>query len=205
MSCSSLSARPLALLISWRTVTKTSAPLRPCLASTLLMVDRRTTSSPIFNGRSKCSRPPAHMRRGSGTGGKKPPRFGWPSVPISLWGACGRKYNQCASGGRGDPGSVCASSMRSRVADRPARGAAVMMSRRSSLRPIQSRRWFSETGGVMLFMAVPSASCVDMNAACTLAPARAIRQLQRRSLLESVDTLRAAEAMAERAAAQLPR
>jgi len=29
------------------------------------------------------SRPPAHMRRGSGTGGRKPPRFAWPSGPIS--------------------------------------------------------------------------------------------------------------------------
>ena len=44
------------------------------------------------------------MRRGSGTGGRKPPRLAWPSGPISLCRCIGRKYSQCHSGGSGVAG-----------------------------------------------------------------------------------------------------
>jgi hypothetical protein len=41
MSCSSVRASPRAFVISWRTVTNTSGPLRPCLMETSLMRDKR--------------------------------------------------------------------------------------------------------------------------------------------------------------------
>jgi hypothetical protein len=43
------------------------------------------------------------MRRGSGTGGRKSPRSGWPSGPIVDWRGVSRKYSQCQSGGSGSP------------------------------------------------------------------------------------------------------
>ena len=55
-------------------------------ASTLLMVDSLVTRSPRASGWWKRSRPPAHMRRGSGTGGRKPPLAGWPSRPSPAGG-----------------------------------------------------------------------------------------------------------------------
>ena len=92
---------------------------------------------PTASGRKNSSRPPAHMRRGSGTGGRKPPRRVCPSGPISLCLANGVKYSQCQSGGTGSPGCGIGSS-RSSVAASAAIGAAVATSRRSSTRPIQS-------------------------------------------------------------------
>ncbi len=50
--------------------------LGPDLCVTDTILDVRSTASPTRKGASHCSRPPAHMRRGSGTGGRKPPRFG---------------------------------------------------------------------------------------------------------------------------------
>jgi len=76
------------------------------------------------------------MRRGSGTGGRKPPRLGCPSGPISLWRACGKKYSQCPSGGSAVPGTGAGSS-RSSVADRARTGAAVRVSGVVSLLPCQ--------------------------------------------------------------------
>jgi hypothetical protein len=69
---------------------------------------RRITASPARSGLPgiHSSWLPAHMRRGSGTGGRKPPRRGWPSGPICDCGACGRKYSQCHSGGTGEPAST---------------------------------------------------------------------------------------------------
>ncbi len=137
MSCSSVSATPRALAIAWCTVTNTSVPLRPDLTLTSAMRELRVISSPTRSGWMNCSRPPAHMRRGSGTGGSKPPLRAWPSGPISLARASGVKYNQCASGGSGSPGRGAGSS-RSSVAESAASGAAVTQSMRCSARPIHS-------------------------------------------------------------------
>lgn len=63
------------------TVTKASWPVAPLLASTLAMREVRAASLPMTSGAVNVRRPPAHMRRGSGTGGRKPPRCGWPSGP----------------------------------------------------------------------------------------------------------------------------
>src|SRR3546814_14162096 len=68
--------------MSCRTVTKTSFPLRPCFSVIDSIVDTRRISVPSTSGRRKMTRPPAHIRRGSGTGGRKPPRLGWPSTPV---------------------------------------------------------------------------------------------------------------------------
>jgi hypothetical protein len=51
----------------------------------------------------KLSRPPAHIRRSSGIGGRKPPRQGWPSVSSPDIGVSGRKAIQCQSAGSGPP------------------------------------------------------------------------------------------------------
>ena len=51
----------------------------------------RVATSPTRSARWNASRPPAHIRRGSSTGGRKPPRRGWPSAPSSLCLASGRK------------------------------------------------------------------------------------------------------------------
>ena len=65
--------------------------VRPCLGTTFSMVDVRTTSSPTRNGLRKSNRPPAHIRRGSGTGGRNPPRSACPSGPSSDCRCIGRK------------------------------------------------------------------------------------------------------------------
>ena len=59
----------------------------------------------------------AHMRRGNGTGGRKPPRVGWPSLPISEARGAGVKYAHCHSGGNASPiwGALCWFSMADRV------------------------------------------------------------------------------------------
>ena len=82
---------------------------------------------------------PAHIRRGSGTGGRKPPRCGWPSGPSSDCRAVGRKYSQCQHGGIASPAAHGASS-RSSVAVSARSGAGVTLSPEVSLRPIQLRR-----------------------------------------------------------------
>ena len=48
--CSSVVASPLGPEISWRTVTKHSAPDRPSLDVTSLTVDNRVIGSPAFRG-----------------------------------------------------------------------------------------------------------------------------------------------------------
>ena len=83
-------AAPL-LRTSWRTVTNTSGPVRPTLLATSSIVDVRTISSPTRIGLRNSNRPPAHIRRGSSTGGRKPPRRAWPSGPISDCWCTGRK------------------------------------------------------------------------------------------------------------------
>jgi hypothetical protein len=113
------------------------------------MVEVRATASPTQMGAWNSNWLPAHMRRGSGTGGRKPPRLAWPSAPISLWRCNGRKYSQCQSGGRGSPertaeagwSSVAASAAGwSKVAASAATGVGPMVSWTVSLRPTQSVR-----------------------------------------------------------------
>src|SRR3989344_1702634 len=111
MSCSSRMATPCAPDTSCCTVTNTSVPLRPALMLTLLISDTRRTASPTARDRRNCRRPPAHMRRGRLTGGRKPPRLGCPSGPMLDCRSPGRKYNQCHSGGRCGGGEAAASSV----------------------------------------------------------------------------------------------
>jgi hypothetical protein len=93
MSWNSVSAAALAPLraITWRTRTNTSVPLRPRFTVTSSIVDVRASRSPTRSGSWNVSWLPAHMRRGRGTGGRKPPRTAWPSGPISDWRCSGRK------------------------------------------------------------------------------------------------------------------
>jgi hypothetical protein len=77
--------------ISWRTLTKTSGPVRPDFSVTSWMVEIRITASPTRTGSWNWNWLPAHMRRGRGIGGRKPPRFACPSGPISDWRWSGRK------------------------------------------------------------------------------------------------------------------
>src|SRR6266480_1649215 len=81
MSCSSTTARPRGPDISWRRVTKHSLPERPCLGSMRAMRESRLTSSPMRSTSWNCTRLPANMRLGRGTGGMNCPLWGWPSGP----------------------------------------------------------------------------------------------------------------------------
>src|SRR4030095_9670243 len=110
--------------ISWRTFTNTSGPVRPDFSVTSAIVDTRVTPSPTRSGRLNSNWLPAHIRRGSGTGGRKPPRLAWPSGPTSDWRYSGRKYSQCQSGGIDVPAGGL-SQVRSNVADNAAYGVAV--------------------------------------------------------------------------------
>src|SRR5687768_18425863 len=56
-------------LISWRTLTKTSGPVRPDFSVTSWMVDTRVTASPTRTGSWNWNWLPAHIRRGRGMGG----------------------------------------------------------------------------------------------------------------------------------------
>ena len=68
------------------------APVVPVLGSTDLMREERWIVWPILSGGPvKAKRLPAHMRRGSGTGGRKSPRSAWPSGPTFESGAVSRK------------------------------------------------------------------------------------------------------------------
>ena len=68
------------------------APVEPVLGSTDLICEERRIVSPTRSGRPlKAKRLPAHMRRGSGTGGRKSPRSAWPSGPTLDNGAASRK------------------------------------------------------------------------------------------------------------------
>ena len=122
---------------SCRTFTNTSAPVRPLLSVTPAMVETRRTASPTRTGEWKANWLPAHIRRGSGTGGMKPPRLAWPSGPMSDWRCSGRKYNQCHSAGKGKPAGGRSGAWSS-VAASAAQGVAVIVSSTDSVRPIQS-------------------------------------------------------------------
>ena len=77
--------------ISWRTLTNTSGPVRPLFSVTSWIVEVRVSASPMRSGAWNSNWLPAHMRRGSGTGGRNPPRLAWPSGPISDCRCNGRK------------------------------------------------------------------------------------------------------------------
>ena len=80
MSCSSTNEMPRGPDIVCLTVTNTMTPVDPVLGSTDLISEVRRIVSPTRSGSpSKAKRLPAHMRRGSGTGGRKSPRSAWPS------------------------------------------------------------------------------------------------------------------------------
>ena len=64
------------------------------------------TTAPIGSGAWKVTSLPAHIRRGKATGGRKPPRLGWPSVSISACGTIGTNHSHCASGGASPPSSA---------------------------------------------------------------------------------------------------
>src|SRR3546814_14409227 len=74
----------------------TSVPVRPVLICTSAIFETRFTSSPTRSGLMYLVRAPPNMRRGSGTGGMKPPRAGWPSGPICEAGTRGWKKHPCA-------------------------------------------------------------------------------------------------------------
>jgi hypothetical protein len=138
------SAPPLRVT-TWRTFTNASVPLRPCFTVTSSMVDVRAMRSPTQSGSWNVSWLPAHMRRGSGTGGRKPPRSAWPSTPRVDCRCTGRKYSQCHNGGNGVP-SAGRSPGWSSVAESAANGVAVTTSSSLSLRPIHARSAASSRG-----------------------------------------------------------
>ena len=76
-------AVPRGVVTRCSTDTKHNAPVPPVFIVTSAMLEVRVISSPTRSGSRNSSSPPAHIRRGSGTGGRKPPRAGWPSGPSS--------------------------------------------------------------------------------------------------------------------------
>jgi len=85
---------------------------------------------------------------GSGTGGRKPPRVGWPSGPSSDIGYTGCARHQCTVHGAASPGFGSPISM-NKVARRPFTSCAVTMSEASVERPIHCRRWSMSKLSVM--------------------------------------------------------
>jgi hypothetical protein len=79
------------------------------------------------------------MRRGNGTGGRKPPRSGWPSLPSACAGATALNSIQCQPGGSAMP-SAAGGSSRSSVALIACTGQASMRWRIVWLRPTHSVR-----------------------------------------------------------------
>jgi hypothetical protein len=139
---------------SWRTLTNTSSPVRPDLDVTSSMVEVRSTASPTRIGERNSNWLPAHMRRGSGTGGRKPPRLAWPSAPISDCRWRGRKYSQCHSGGSGRPAAASMGSWSS-VALSASTGVGPMASATVSVRPIQSAQSLLPSVIACLHVVVP--------------------------------------------------
>ena len=76
MSCRSRIAMPRGVVMMCSTETKHSVPVEPVFIVTSAMREVRFASSPTRSGSRNSSSPPAHIRRGSGTGGRKPPRVG---------------------------------------------------------------------------------------------------------------------------------
>lgn len=124
-----------------RAVIRHSIPERPCLTRMSMISDVFETCAPIISGRLKQNRPPAHIRRGRETGGKKLPGTVRPSRArmLVLWFS--GKYNQVHSGSNESPGPRTGS-WSSKACIRRA-GSASMMPSRCSVRPIHCRRMFS--------------------------------------------------------------
>ena len=85
------------------TETKQSTPVEPVFIVTSEIREVRVDSSPTRNGSRNSISPPAHIRRGSGTGGRKPPRVGWPSGPSIDIGNTGCARHQCVVHGAASP------------------------------------------------------------------------------------------------------
>src|SRR5256885_5782913 len=124
--------------VRW-TVTKHSAPPRPRFSSMLSKVRVWSTASPTRSGTPNRKKLPAHIRRGSFTGGRKPPRLGCPSGPSSECLATGAKSVQWNPGGTGSR-SLGKGSSRSSVACHAASWLARTASFRTSVRPIHRDR-----------------------------------------------------------------
>src|ERR1700744_1244163 len=96
-------ATPRDVVKTWSTETKHNRPVLPDFRSISLIVEVRVTTSPTRSGSTKLISPPAHIRRGNGTGGRKPPPVGWPSGPTSDIGTTGSVRHQCAVNGAASP------------------------------------------------------------------------------------------------------
>ena len=130
---------PRGVVTRCSTETKHSTPVLPVFMVTSEMREVRFASSPTRKASKNSSSPPAHIRRGSGTGGRKPPRVGWPSGLSSDIGNTGCARHQCTVNGAASPGFGSPISWNS-VARRPFTSCAVTMSEASVLRPIHCRK-----------------------------------------------------------------
>src|SRR4051812_48508218 len=144
MSCRSWIATPRSVATAWSTVTKHNLPLRPSLKATSRTVSVRVTRSPTRRSASVSICPPAHIRRGSGTGGRKPPLAAWPSGPReSADGVSGARH-QCRAGGAIPlaTGARCGA----KVAPNSAIRRGVTRSDASRVRPIQAAKSVMSVG-----------------------------------------------------------
>ncbi|MHC2625138.1 hypothetical protein ACVIW2_007170 [Bradyrhizobium huanghuaihaiense] len=139
MSCRSRMATPRGEEMLCSTETKHSVPVEPDFTCTSAMREVRVDSSPTRSGCRNSISPPAHIRRGSGTGGRKPPRVGCPSGPSIDIGNTGCARHQCTVNGAASPFLGSPTSWNS-VARRPITSCAVTMSVASVLRPIHCRK-----------------------------------------------------------------
>src|SRR5450631_387950 len=89
--------------IRWSMVTNTNGPVFPSLYLTERIVEIFSAAVPICSGCVTCCEPDAHMRRGSGAGGRNPPFRRWPSTPVPEPLGVSRKYIQCHEGGKDSP------------------------------------------------------------------------------------------------------
>ena len=114
------------------------------------IVVTRSIACPGRIGAWKVRSLPAHIRRGNGTGGMKPPSAACPSAPSSLIGtSSSEKCSQCPNGNKG---AAWSPSWPSRVARRAARCPSAV-SVAVALRPTQSWR-FGESLIAVIFLLV---------------------------------------------------
>src|SRR6185312_15368641 len=140
MSWRSRIATPRGVVTVCSTETKHSVPVEPLFRVTSEIREARADSSPTRSGSRNWISPPAHIRRGSGTGGRKPPRVGWPSGPSIDIGNTGCARHQCVVHGAASPAFGSPMSWNS-VARKPLTSCAVTVSEASVPRPIHWRRW----------------------------------------------------------------
>ncbi len=77
-----LDRQPFVPMHLMATVTKTMRPVFPVFSETCVISERRRISAPIRSGAWNRSRPPSHIRRSSGTGGRNPPRADARPAPV---------------------------------------------------------------------------------------------------------------------------